>query len=440
MDLIFWEGYAMKSNFKYFTIIFINFTVFAQVQASHQEPQTDQIIASKDNFTRSAPAMPVVLPTNQPPSNTRYYLFPSYYPPLMPLLSEPFADEHASAQAASQDRKPKGKVIASRDPLAFTTSIDPSLPIVEILNQPEPQETDQQSKLKRSLSLKKIKKSLDQASASISLNRLRPPLTVSKVESVTSCNSKNNSATSNQPPIVNNELHITITRTQLCIIECCCIFAGAGLGAYKATQLFHTTTYPRQTDSEFAPLRRSGLPTDVVGAAFWSFGQLSNVASSGITLVLAGFVLHKVKGWIDTIYTSDTDRRIDKKLDPIVKNIEKLATYVDETTQPLAKSHETLYATTRDIAQEQERLTNIMQETIKMIEDIVQEDQRKDPNNQKSQAMVIQAAQLTQDITQATDQVQKITERLPEQTQVPTTSNPITKKEKPIGCCGCPQQ
>ncbi len=333
------------------------------------------------------------------------------------------------AKVAEQERPPV--VIASRNEQDLDHQRLAKLDSVLNRKISNPNETRPSSILLRTQSLKELLQHRAKKDR---------PLTIShrlSISDTVESSTPSNHNFSDSIPVQDNDIHIKLTRNQFHLIECACLFLGGFFGAYKAKQIFQSA----QVNPEFTIVKR-GLPTDAAGVVFWSFGKLSSVASSGVALVLAGFALHKTKGWIDTIYASDTDRRIDKKIEPIISDLQKFALYVDEKTNTLLQNHLFLSNTTTSIAQEQENLTNLIQETITIIEEMAQEDQRQNPTNTKNQAMVAHATKLTHDAAQAIEGAQQLTAKLHNQSsQGPTAKNPILTKEQPSKCCGgCKQQ
>lgn len=399
----------MKSIFKYSTIILINFTA---------TPTQAALIASRNN---TAPT----ISTNQPSLDPR-------------TLEDSLNDEsnfssltsrvrRLSMQAQSLRKLSQGQ--SFRKPLRrssetcnlgiYTFSEDEDLN-----NHHDPNEHSKNFHPSNDSEQQPKRPALMKSRQSISINHETTPETT--------------------PAALNNDLHITITRNQLHCIECFCLFVGTSLGLYHALKpaSFQKRSMLTNLSDQPTEITRSGLPTDMIGAGFWGLNKLSSLASSGVTLVLAGFMLHKVKGWVDTIYASDTDRRINKKLEPIVSDLEKLAEYIDEKFKEVNNEQNNIDKATGEIAQEQAKHAQLLQETMNLLEEIAQENEKRNPTDQNAQEIVNRANTLNEQTKAAAVHAQHLlTQREEEQKHKPKTpKNPITNKVKSSNCCGCKQQ
>lgn len=241
----------------------------------------------------------------------------------------------------------------------------------------------------------------------------------------------------------NKDLHITISRNQLHLIECFCLLAGTSFGVYCA--LKPTSTQKRSSlidfDTNTTEITRGGIPTDMIGAGFWGFNKLSGLASSGVTLVLAGFMLHKIKGWVDTIYASDTDRRIDKKLNPVISNVSKLAQYVDEELEQIDVQFVENVKTINRLINEQAKLTDLLQEETVILEVLTQDYEKRNPADAKAQEIMEHVNTLHAEVAATMTDVQALQKEAETKKSELPRKNPITLKEQSAKCCGiCKQQ
>ncbi len=405
----------MKSIFKYSTIILINFTVFAPLQAA--------IIASRDS-------QPIIL--NESPRLDPHALEGSLNAESN-LSSLAVRARRLSMQAQSlsiqaQSLRKSSQAESLRVPLQpsndtcnlgiYTFAQDGNLS-----DHHDSNEHSKNSHPSSDFEQKPKKRTPIKNRRSISINRETTPEPT--------------------PMTLNNDLRITITRNQLHCIECFCLLIGTGLGVYHALQPapFQKRSMLTNLGDQATEITRSGLPTDMIGAGFWGLNKLSSLASSGVTLVFAGFLLHKVKGWVDTIYASDTDRRINKKLDPVISDLEKLAEYVDEKFKEVDEERTDSYQTTTNIVQDQAKHAQLLEDAMTILEELTQEYEKRNPTDLKAQEIAFHANTLHEEITTAATHAQEVQKTITDKTErKEILQNPITKKVQSSNCCGCKQQ
>jgi hypothetical protein len=399
----------MKSIFKYCTIILINFTVFTPLQAA--------ITASRDS-------QPII--SNEPPRLDPHALEGSLNvesnPSSLAIRARRLSIQAQNLRKSSQAESLRVPLQPSNDTcnLGFYRFAQDE----DLNDHHDPNEHSKNSHPSSDSEQKQKKRTPFKNRRSISINR--------------------ETTQEPTPTTLDNDLHITITRKQLHCIECFCLLIGTGLGVYHALQPapFQKRSMLANLGDQATEITRSGLPTDMIGAGFWGLNKLSSLASSGVTLVFAGFLLHKVKGWVDTIYASDTDRRINKKLDPFISDLEKLAAYIDEKFKEVDEERTDSYQTTTNIVQDQAKHAQLLEDAMTILEELTQEYEKRNPTDLKAQEIALHANTLHEEITTAVTQAHDVQKTIEDKTKQrkENLKNPITTKVKPSNCCGCKQQ
>lgn len=100
-------------------------------------------------------------------------------------------------------------------------------------------------------------------------------------------------------------------------------------------------------------------PTNIISAAWWVGSGLKSFASTGIGIGLVAYGFHKVKGWVGTIYLSETDRKIEQSEDRTNAQFDK---FVQEEANPrfttAAQSILQLCDIVEDLAQSQQAIAH----------------------------------------------------------------------------------
>ncbi len=186
--------------------------------------------------------------------------------------------------------------------------------------------------------------------------------------------------------------------------------------------------------SESSQAQRSAIPTDMIGAAFWGANLLKNFASSGLSLVLVAYAGHKVKSTVDTLY----ENKFHTMLKPVVEDVERLAIYVDERTNPLAQAQTFLCDVTENIAQEMAHLADLQNRQGQITRILTSKYQKRHPKNPATEQMHTAIEEIVHEADEVAHHARAITQEIEEQRLQPpvVTVNPISTKEKSSKCCG----
>jgi hypothetical protein len=256
-------------------------------------------------------------------------------------------------------------------------------------------------------------------------------------------------STSDRP---DNDYHITITRQQLKSIELTLLALNFSLLSYQ----LYSKCFNKDLSLEFSHAKRGILPTDVVGATFWGLDKFSGLISSGVGIVVGAFLYKKIKNWIDAVYESDTDHRIEKKLKPVEESLKALQKDFDEKFNDRDKDFNNLVdhinkaagrstvcqnglvTTIQSITEEHAKLTAIFKETIETLEKMTESTEEQHPNDQRIHNVRIGVNALAQQVQVAQQNAEKIKNNLPLQIQESADQASLIrqKKEKPSNCCG----
>ena len=193
-------------------------------------------------------------------------------------------------------------------------------------------------------------------------------------------------------------------------------------GAYKAYNFFTHR-------SEGAPITRGGVPTDMVGAAFWGASKLSSIASSGFTVIIAAYAGHKIKNFVDKLY----ENRFHKMLQPVMQDLEALATYVDERINPLAEGQEFLCDVVEQVTQGQENLADSQKRLIIFINPLIKDHQEEHPTSTRIEELAPELQEIQEQVIHTASQAHNIGLRIDAQKHNLTATdpaNPITSKTK----------
>lgn len=230
----------------------------------------------------------------------------------------------------------------------------------------------------------------------------------------------------------NNKIQITLTHEQLIALE----RGTVGISVLACFWMHAQKTKNQVRYNDNMPVR--GIPTDAVGVGFWVVNGLREFASTGLMVAVGLYAGHKIKGWVDTIYGSDTDRRITRALNPVQQDLTQLAFYVDERIEPLATGQRFLCDVANDLTAGQNLLVHTQQETSKVVCTLAEDYEARHPNNTKATELTTNAQNITAHATQASINAQQLAQKIKgKDHRNIDPKNPITTKENSSQCCGC---